>query len=90
MTSPLDALIPDLPLLTIARVAELLAVSDDTVYRMVGRGELRSYDVAGVIRVYPPSVREYLCRHARHVPQSGPQPGPEALTKPAVTESQGL
>ena len=33
MTAPLDALIPDLPLLTIARVAELLAVSDDTVAR---------------------------------------------------------
>ena len=88
MSAELADLIPDLPLLSVARCAEILSVSEDSVYRLVGRGELRAYDVAGTVRVYPPSLRDYLCRHVRHVPQPVP-PRPEATSEAHTSDGGG-
>lgn len=49
-------------LLRPTEVAERLAVSDRTIYRLLESGELRGLRIRGAVRVLPASVDEYLRR----------------------------
>jgi excisionase family DNA binding protein len=60
----------DLPLLTVAAVAEYLSVDDTTVRRLVRRGEIRGRHVGDTVRVSPRDLRDYLCRAVIHVPET--------------------
>lgn len=54
----MSALAPHEPMLTIARAAELLDSSTDTVRRMIARGELRAYRYGPkLIRIDPEDLR---------------------------------
>jgi len=44
------------PLLTLHEVAQLLAVSRNTVYRMVNRGALAAYRVSRSLRFHPADI----------------------------------
>lgn len=51
------------PLLTPGDVAAQLGVSVKTVRRLVARGELEAFLVAGRLRIEPESVEQYLEAH---------------------------
>lgn len=53
-------------LLTVARVAEMLSVHRETVYRLCAAGELDSIILSGTRarRIYATSVDDYLARAA--------------------------
>ena len=53
------------PLLRPVEVAELLAVTRKTVYRLIDRGDLHAVHVGGVVRVAPDDLAAYLNRGAR-------------------------
>jgi excisionase family DNA binding protein len=55
------------PLLTVAAVCRLLAVSKQTVYRLVRAGELKPTRVGDRLRFEPDDVRDYLERHREAV-----------------------
>jgi excisionase family DNA binding protein len=55
------------PLLTVGAVCEVLAVSKQTVYRLVHRGELKPTRVGERLRFVPEDVRDYLERHREAV-----------------------
>jgi excisionase family DNA binding protein len=50
------------PLLTIQRVCELLAISKQTLYRLIAAGELSPTRVGERLRFEPADVRRYLER----------------------------
>lgn len=52
--------------LTVEQVAEVLQISEDTVKKLLQRGEMRGYKVACAWRVDPGAVADYLqaCREA--------------------------
>lgn len=49
-------------LLTIAEVADRMRCSRRTVYRIIGRGELRTLRVGSRLRVVEIELRDYLTR----------------------------
>lgn len=55
------------PLLTVANVCELLAVSKQTLYRLLRAGELTPSRVGDRLRFEPNDVRAYLERHREEV-----------------------
>jgi excisionase family DNA binding protein len=55
------------PLLTLGAVCNLLAVSKQTVYRLVQRGELKPTRVGDRLRFVPEDVRDYLDRQREAV-----------------------
>ena len=66
---------PSPHLLTVAQVAERLAVDESTVRRRIAQGKLQAYKVGG-IRIKPEDVAEYLERSRIVIYQ------PEKLAKP--------
>jgi len=48
------------PLLGIRAVAEWLDVHENTVYRMIARGDIEAYKVGGLTKVSSASVHAYL------------------------------
>lgn len=54
-------------------VAKILNVSPTTIYRMVGKGELKAHKVRGSIRFKPSDVEAYLAANAIKAPEK-PQP----------------
>jgi len=52
------------PLLTVAQVAELLAVSESLVYRLASDGEIPCYRIGkGALRFRPEDIESYLSTH---------------------------
>ena len=47
-------------LLTVKQVADILRVSEMTVYRIIASRKLASYKVGGSYRIRPEDVRSYL------------------------------
>ena len=60
MTTPTDTR----PLLRPVEVAEQLAVTRKTIYRLIDRGDLRAVHVGGVLRIDPNDLHAYLDREA--------------------------
>jgi excisionase family DNA binding protein len=56
------------PLLTLSTVCGVLAVSKQTVYRLVRQGELRPTRVGDRLRFEPEDVRDYVSRHREVFP----------------------
>jgi excisionase family DNA binding protein len=52
------------PYLTRAQVAEVLAISERFVDRLIRRGELAAAKVGACVRIDPRSVRSYIDRNA--------------------------
>ena len=77
----------DLPLLTVASVAEYLSVDETTVRRLVKRGEIRGRHVGDTVRVSPRDLRDYLCRAVIHVPKPLP-PLPSPPSGPGARGSR--
>jgi excisionase family DNA binding protein len=48
------------PLLTYQRVAEILGVTDRTVWELVRKGELRKVRVGRSVRVDPADLRQFI------------------------------
>ena len=81
----------DLPLLTVASVAEYLSVDETTVRRLVKRGEIRGRHVGDTVRVSPRDLRDYLCRAVIHVPHTlDPLPREPAATSGARTSTSAV
>ena len=52
------------PLLTVAQVAELLAVSESLIYRLASSGEIPCYRIGkGALRFRPEDIESYLSSH---------------------------
>lgn len=62
-------------LLTTAQAAELLGVSPRTVLRLIERGELSAYRIAGVYRFDPADLRRYLAGHRVDATDQPARPG---------------
>ena len=45
--------------LKVKSVARILAVSADTIYRLIHRGELRAKRIGGEYRIHPDALRAY-------------------------------
>jgi excisionase family DNA binding protein len=55
------------PLLTVAAACSLLAVSRQTLYRLIRAGELHPTRVGERLRFSPDDVRDFLERHKEEV-----------------------
>jgi excisionase family DNA binding protein len=47
-------------LLTPAKAATVAKVSKDTIYRLIGRGELRALHIGRQLRIHPTDFADYL------------------------------
>lgn len=57
-----DPMEDDLRAFTPAQVGDLLALSEDTVRKMVAAGQLKTIQVWGKMRITAPAIRAYLQR----------------------------
>ena len=64
LTDPMVQGQPMPSLLTVRQVAALLSVSETTVYRLKGRGEISFVQVGGSVRFRPSDVAEYENRQS--------------------------
>ena len=55
---------------TVSQLAELLQLTEMTIYRMINRGELPHYDFGRVKRFSSTDIDEYLQSHRREARQS--------------------
>jgi excisionase family DNA binding protein len=71
---PLDEQLRDVILLSVPQAAKHWSISTATIYRMIGRGELRVVYLGSIARVPATEMRAWIDRHLAHPPVAGPTP----------------
>lgn len=79
-----DAIMPR-PATTVAKAAEIMAVSEDFICACLNNGELEGFHAGRVKRVFLDSIDDYQARHAIAADEA-PKP-PRRSHKPPVSES---
>ena len=76
-------------MLTMSEAADFLSVHKRTVSRLVERGELHAYDIAGCTRLRLTDLEEYIQSSKREPPTGSTRPSPKREHS-AVERSSGL